>query len=1017
MNSSLKKALIASMLVVGGSVSALGQGFDYDAHCIDANNTAPYSSDFNFYYLDTPLWSAGLGIAGTVHYNNCIPGSSDGGTFNVAGRFAWGPGTQGSIQDDLRVVSGEYDVSPDNLEDFQWAQNHGYDPDGFEDEQGFGGGAQSGSGWSFARIQIQGSSDFLFGGSTFEVAYVGASNRYFTATQINSGTSVTLQIDVVGDASRFQWLILNNTAAIQSYGLELGQWVVPTGGYLGDYVNVAGVALPPYPGMNTPVDNYGFPLGYNNSNGYFQPYVSLPAIKPRETDTAFFRTDTTTPFPAYVNFTGGLISEFNEFGLNTVGPQSSGGEQIVNSPYANVEDGNGNSDQTPVDEFDVGDVTFLLDGNGLQNSPTFGNVLFNDSPLDSNLSFAQKWYYSSTPVGEADTIVCYYRSIWGDSNYFDGYTGVVDTPKVLSPDLTTTPYKLSPNPFTVEVDIDNTGVFGYEYQQVNMNSVEVQLSLPPGMYPAGGSPTQTTMTQYISSGILSRKIGKVDFLVAAQPYIFGPQKYTVTITPTPGTVKVIQGSINVSATPTLQLVQGANLVGEPWNFAQQDWGDVLGLTPVSQFQAYNWDPLLAEYIPSSGPQREIGTWIVANNPPTGFFNLGGSPSAPADEFPSSSGALSGAPNLKLQEGWNLIANPYNYSFPLGQFVGVPASGGSDTYDNLVAGGVIDGSFAYYDPNLQTYDYIGQDTDELLPNHGYWVYCTQAVTLVFPPVYDLFVRAPAPTFQNYANHWKFQISAKGSGCQDLNSFYTLDTIPGEVKKLILRKPPINAAKNAIRAFVTGSGTSYNGSSSYPIGSGVSVLPGRRTPRRTTVASQYAMLASATPGKQVFNYSVFPTQSGPVTLSWPNLSALPKNLAVSVKDLTTGGTTNARSAAGYNFNAEGMMTRTFQFTITPESTARQAITNVSWKAVVKGAAKQMTIDYTTASGGIANLALLQNGVKVANIISNQSIVSGKNVVTWGMMLKTGMAVKRGTYTLAITAVGDGGDVASKNVTLNL
>jgi hypothetical protein len=117
------------------------------------------------------------------------------------------------------------------------------------------------------------------------------------------------------------------------------------------------------------------------------------------------------------------------------------------------------------------------------------------------------------------------------------------------------------------------------------------------------------------------------------------------------------------------------------------------------------------------------------------------------------------------------------------------------------------------------------------------------------------------------------------------------------------------------------------------------------------------------------------------------------------------------------ATGLQTRTFQVTITPEATVRQAISNVTTQIVKKGSAKLMTINYTTTSGGIANLGLYQNGVKVANIITNEQIIAGKNTVSWGMMTSHGQTIKPGTYTLSISAVGDGGDVATKYVTLNL
>jgi hypothetical protein len=1010
MNSSLQKALVASMLLVGGAVSAIGQGFDYDPNCQDLNNTAPYSTGYISYYLQTPLWCAGLGVTGTSTWNECVPGSTSGGAVPVSGRFEFGPGSQGSIQDNLRVAAGEYDVSPDDLEDFQYGANHGQDPaDRFTGGEFVG--STSGSGWSFARIQVQGATDILFGGNAFSVAYVGISNRYFTATQISGKTTINLQVDIVGDCSRFAWSITNGDTKPASYGLEVGQWIVPVGGYL---QNISDLNF----GQYGPVDNYGQDLGYINPQGDFQPYILLPGYKPLTADQAFIRSQSTTTFPAYADITGGEFNDDSNGNLTfpltqKISPQLSGGEQIVNSPYQNVEDETGYSDQTPVDEFDVGDVEFLLDGDGLVTNPTFGNVLFSDAAFGQGASFAQKWYYAATPAGGTDTIISYYRSVWGDSNYFNGYAGVVDTPKTLAADLTTTAYNLNPNPFHVIVDVDNTGVFGFNYQEARFGSTEVDLNLPQGMYPAGGNPTQTTMKQFISS-INPVTIGSTDFLVQADPSLFGPYTYTVVIKPpAPIASKTIQGTINVAATPRIKLNQGANLITEPWNFpTNASWDAVLNLAAESGFQSYTWDPLVQEYILQSNPARGIGTWIVANNPPTVPFNLGSTPLLPTDEFPP---AL-GAPSVTLQPGWNLVGNPYNYSFPLGQLVGV-LSGSTEFYSTLVANGTIDGSFAYYDPSAQTYSFLGLPTDELLPNYGYWVYASTTLQLSFPPVFDLFDRVHVNnTFTNYVDHWKLQLSASATGCQDLNNFVGVDTIPGEAAKLLSRKPPIaatsSARPDAIRAFLTTGAAGYSGNRSTAVGEGVVQKGSART-----IFPEYAQMVYNTPGKDVFNFNVFPTISGNVTVSWPNLSSLPKNLSVQIKDVKTNQVVDARSVTKLTVSASALVTRTFQVTITPEGTIREAISGVTTLVQKVGPTKKMIIGFTSSSEGVASLYVYQNGKAIATIATDQMIALGKNSSVWNLALANGQGIKPGTYTLAIVATGDGGDTTTKYQSITL
>jgi flagellar hook assembly protein FlgD len=146
-------------------------------------------------------------------------------------------------------------------------------------------------------------------------------------------------------------------------------------------------------------------------------------------------------------------------------------------------------------------------------------------------------------------------------------------------------------------------------------------------------------------------------------------------------------------------------------------------------------------------------------------------------------------------------------------------------------------------------------------------------------------------------------------------------------------------------------------------------------------------------------------------------LPKNIAVEVKDLGNGTSVNARTQAGYNFEAEANTTRTFQVTVDPLSTIRQAISNVTTQVVLHGSSKQMVIGFATTSEGIASLALYQNGQQIATISTDQLVKAGQNSLTWGMLLKNGTSLKPGNYTLSITAVGDGGDTATKYVPLNL
>ena len=683
MNSSLKKALVASLLAVGGAVTAVGQGWDFDSHCIDPNNTAPYSNPFNAYELDTPWFAAGIGVTGTCTYKYCTLSTSTSASIATTGRLMFSSGSVGSIQDDLRIaavtdpttgaLTGDPLTVPDNGERYGWAENTGTDPIA----PTFG--LQSGAGWSFAEVK-QGTGSWLFGSDGFYEAFVGASNRYMYVETNHSGIDIILTIDVLGDTCRTYYEMQNKTTTATTLGLWFAHYTELTGGTL---LNTA-IPNPAFPAADLPGDVgtygtvndnaedileffYGFEqgLGYLNSNGLYQPYILVPGLKPIETEMRFVSSTNPTEYPAYCDFSGGKLSDPLDGSFTQQRPpgQAYGGLQFVNQPIADVEDSNGQSDQTPTDEFVIGDMENEINGiSGTNSNPTIPDRILVDAPLGdggypADVVAVQKWYPTAVPANSVRDIISYYRNIWGDSNYADGYTAVVDTPKSLGTSATN-PAQLDPNPFTIQVDIDNTGGFGQIYKEVDMSNVQVILQLPQGLSQVG-NPANQTLTGYINS-VPYKSFATLQFQVQADPTVSGILPYTVTINPNPGAQKTITGTINVALTPVMLIRQGANLVTCPWNLENTTWESVLSpLQAELDYTAFSWDPTQQAYIISTTPERGEGTWIVSNSD-HGVVALGGNPTTPTDEFPPSHGA----PNINLAPGWNLIGNPYNFAFPM-----------------------------------------------------------------------------------------------------------------------------------------------------------------------------------------------------------------------------------------------------------------------------------------------------------------------------------------------------------------
>jgi hypothetical protein len=996
MNSNLNRALSAALVAFGGVAPALAQ-YDYPGFCIDPTNTNPYSADFNGYYLQTPLFGASIGVAGTVAYGS----QCDSGSAPVRGRIGFTMGPNGSIQDDLLGLADR-----DNF--LRLTEGIGVGQMGPVITNSYAGPyiAPTTGGLSYARVYARDAAgaitNYLYGSAAINLGFVGRSGRYmYTESTVNSNNiGVRCVIDVLGDASRVSWRLTNNTANPLGLGLWFGQSVVL-------------------------VDENGFARGvpYVAPAGEFDiPFITIPGRKPLTVDERF-PGDVETTVPSYVNFS---INQKAGYGL-----------QVINNASAlSANDPNSAVDQTPVDEFVIGDTRgFLIDGTYSATDPTFGDFIFNApgngnadaAPLGngrvpgspppqpsanvdiSSVAYIQKWQPNTiVATGGTRDIVTYYRPIGFDSSYspsFTGYTAVVDTPKSVSTNPSD-PNNFDQQTYTIRVNVDNTGGFSITDTSVRMQSVQVVLNLPAGMHAPNS--TSRTITKTVtnvyssvtgatspSSSIDPGQMGYVDFQFAVDPTTFGNLPYTVTITPQPGfATKTVTGTINVATTPRLLIRPGANLVSPPWQFADNSWDAILGLDLNTDFQSFTWDSELQQYIPQTTAERGRASWILSKND-LGFRALGGSPQQPNDEFPDPTnfdvGGLSTP--VRLHRGWNLVGNPYNYAFPLGQLVGIPVGQNNIAYSyaDLIRFGYTDGSFATYDADLRGYTAPIQGVDsKLQPNHGYWVYANADFDLQFPPLYELFLRSAgtsSTTFHQRFDNWKLQLSAATANANDTQTYVGIARTSATAKQYTTRKAPMAPTSDAIRSYVS------NGT------------------------AEMGQLLRNVRGTQTFTYNVATRSAGPVTISWPNLREIPSNLAVTVKDLAAKKSINARSKAGYTFNAGASSVRSFEVTIKPQGTVAQRIGSVSATTVKMGSVKNMKISFFTSARGSATLQVFQGRVPVGTIAEDIDITAGNNVVTWPMTNGESQPLPNGTYTLLVSATSDGGKTATRQFNLNV
>ena len=793
----------------------------------------------------------------------------------------------------------------------------------------------------------------LFGANGFSTAFKGLSDSYFFARTQNGNVQIDCRIDLVADSARVNWVLTNRDAAA-SHQIGLG-----FGSTVSLFSETAFATRGAGPGLLAPP---GVSQG---------TYVTVPGIKPPRTEHRFSRSLDPSNYPGSVNFS------FNQ--PNGVGIQ------VMNSQDPATTDLNDPSQsQTPTDGFVIGNANFLLGWASGADSNAFPNFIFNepisDVGFEGNDAYIQTWNPQLVAAGGKRTINAFYRSTWGDASYGRPYSVVVDTPKVLNLQAGDA-NQFAQNPFPVRVWVDNNRGFATIDQELPLQDVRVELLLPDGLTAIGGS-IKTI------NNIQPRKQGFVDFTVQADSFAAGEMTYQVRITPTPGPQKTLTGTIQVVSQPKLILRNDANLITSPWTFESPTWETILGLVPDADYQAFVWDPVQKGYLVSTGPERGHGTWVVSKIGTTNR-TLGGNPTAP-DDFHLTD---DGPPLISLKPGWNLIGNPYHVSFQLGEIVGASNTNPNQsyTYTQLVQQGLISGSLAYWDTGTQNYGFIQKTVDRVEPQRGYWifVFASQDVVIRFPPVFQLNVRSQKDTstpWQQTDKQWRLQLAARSSNSADSQNYLGVASSAANAKSLRVYEPPMAPVKDALSLSVD------------------QLVDGNST--------RLAQALSGVSGRQEFKVKVDSRQAGPVTVTWPNLSTIPKNVRVKLVDVATGETRDLRKVSGYTFEAEANLTREFKIQIEAGNVSKAIIGNVVVTSTSKGPSQSVRLNYTLGSDATTTVRILgPSGREVMVIGSGRADKAGQNEVVWNLKDQANRSVAPGTYRAEIVAEGADGERVRK------
>ncbi|GBC90827.1 MAG: IPT/TIG domain-containing protein [Armatimonadetes bacterium] len=438
-----------------------------------------------------------------------------------------------------------------------------------------------------------------------------------------------------------------------------------------------------------------------------------------------------------------------------------------------------------------------------------------------------------------------------------------------------------------------------------------------------------------------------------------------------------------------QFSAGLHLVGIP---VQLDNPDVQAAFGFQNDQWATYNPATGQYVqhPDSGASPQIGRgyWVVLPNPVQP--NIVGNLPDPEQSY-----------TIALQQGWNLIANPWTEPLVWNRAaIGVRVNGVSYTLDQAVAQQFVEPYLWGWEPNPSNsqqgryrliYDaqLLNGIDHQLQPWRGYWIYAHQPCELVLPTP-EVAASTPSRS-RNPATQggWSLRIGAHWGDQYDEVMVGVSGTEQG-LQVAMPPAPPGRAAATGVQLRLVREGRAME----------ADILPRSRSQQRWTL-----------------ELSV-PPSDAPRTLllTTPDIAYLPRGVNPMLRDLETGAQRLLRSSAGWQIPVppEGLSKR---FELSLVSTSRLLrITNLQVQGG-RSAGGAYTVRFTLSDSAKVTVAIQAGGRTVRTLEQGRSRSLGSHQLVWEGRDQQGRALPPGSYTLVIRAETDDGQVARATLPLVL
>lgn len=155
--------------------------------------------------------------------------------------------------------------------------------------------------------------------------------------------------------------------------------------------------------------------------------------------------------------------------------------------------------------------------------------------------------------------------------------------------------------------------------------------------------------------------------------------------------------------------------------------------------------------------------------------------------------------------------------------------------------------------------------------------------------------------------------------------------------------------------------------------------------------------------------FSARTRTVTLSWPNIGTLPRNVNLVLRDIETGERRFLRTTGTLRLTvpSEGL-TRRCALTLAPLSQLLR-ITGVQGQSTRAGGAAQFTIRYTLIESARMQITVMSTDKVVRTLENGRTRSAGSQAIQWDGRDSTGRARPPGTYLIQIQAESPEGPIA--------